>query len=643
MKSTFILLVFTFLSFKIYAENHALIIAIGDYPIEGGWPSISSKNDISHIENALKVLGFKNENISKLTDSEATKEGILNAFASLTQKIKTGDNVFIHFSGHGQQVLDDNNDEIDQLDEAIVPYNSPVDYVEGFNEGQFLIRDDLISQLTDEIRIKCTASGQLILVLDSCHSGTGTRGFGKARGTTKLMAPSNFKKSKTKEKSMGIVIKDNSVMAPMSSFFGASSMELNYETSDDQSKPVGSLSYAIASTLANMKKKYSTQELFERVKLKMKTIAPRQNPQFEGPKDLIIFEDIADQSNTLINIEKRISPKDIIIAEGSLTGIYEGSSIEFISLDSDMIIGKGKVIKSTLTSSTVELEESLKSKSNELIKAKVIDKAQPQFKCLINNQLPNDCEWSGMMSKILNAPPYELNNQNSNISIATGKNKNEIIITSSDGVILYQKQYDKSKQIRLFNELINTFNAYNQAQFLRSYNIESDFDLNLEIIAVDCKSPDNEKPISIDSEIELRLGLCIKFKITNHGKKKSYFSLIDIQSDHTTNVVIPTVSLGYTAEEYFLAPGESFITDFHLQIGEPLGSETLKLIASKNPMDLSSIIQSSGNATRGLGDLHPFEKMLLSSKSHSSTRGMVIRKSNVSDIGVKTIYFEIVK
>lgn len=119
--------------------------------------------------------------------------------------------------------------------------------------------------------------------------------------------------------------------------------------------------------------------------------------------------------------------------------------------------------------------------------------------------------------------------------------------------------------------------------------------------------------------------------------------MIDIQSDHTTNVVIPTISMGYTAEEYFLAPGESFTTDFHLQIGEPIGLETLKLITSKNPLDLSSIIQSTGNATRGIGDLHPFEKMLLSSKSHSTTRGIVIKKSNVSDIGVETLFFEIVE
>jgi hypothetical protein len=643
MKKLSIICLLILFSFALQAEKHALIIAVGDYPIDGGWPSISSKNDISHIENALKILGFDPANISKVIDGEATREGILKAFESLTKKIKPGDNVFIHFSGHGQQVMDDNGDEIDQLDEAIVPYNSPVDYVEGFNEGQFLIRDDLISKLTNKIRKKCSASGQLILILDSCHSGTGTRGFGKSRGTTKVMAPSNFKKSDKKETTMGLVVENNDNLAPMSSFFGASAMELNYETSDDQSKPVGSLSFAIASTLANMKSKYSTQELFERIKLKMKTIAPRQNPQFEGPKDLIIFEGETSATDYLIDVEKTITPKDILISAGSMVGVYEGSAIDIISMDTDQVVGRGHVVKSTLTTSTVELDEPLTSKKDELIKAKIIDKAEPKIKCLINNQLPSDCQWSNIIDKVINTPIYESNDVNPNITISTSENKKDITIASSDGVILYQNTYNPAKEIRQFNELTNTFNKYNQAQFLRSYNIESNFDLKLEIIEVDCESPEKEKSLSAASEIELKLGHCIKFRVTNNGKKKSYFSLIDIQSDHTTNVVIPTTSLGYTAEEYFLAPGESFTTDFHLQIGEPIGLETLKLIASKNPLDLSSIIQDTGNATRGIGDLHPFEKMLMSSKSHSATRGIVIKKSNVSDIGVETLFFEIVE
>ena len=479
MKKLSIICFLILFTFGIQAEKHALIIAVGDYPIDGGWPSISSKNDISHIENALKILGFDPANISKVIDGEATRVGILKAFEALTKKIKPGDNIFIHFSGHGQQVMDNNGDEIDQLDEAIVPYNSPVDYVEGFNEGQYLIRDDLISSLTNKIRQKCTATGQLILILDSCHSGTGTRGFGKSRGTTKLMAPSNFKKSDKKETTMGLVIEDNNNLAPMSSFFGASAMELNYETSDDQSKPVGSLSFAIASILANMKSKYSTQELFERIKLKMKTIAPRQNPQFEGPKDLIIFEGETSATDYLIDVEKTITPKDIIISAGSMVGVYEGSAIDIISMDTDQVVGRGNVIKSTLTSSTVELDEPLTSKKDELIKAKIIDKAEPKVKCLINNQLPSDCQWSSVIDKVINTSIYESNDVNPNITISTSENKKDITIASSDGVILYQNTYNPAKKIRQFNELTNTFNKYNQAQFLRSYNIESNFDLSL--------------------------------------------------------------------------------------------------------------------------------------------------------------------
>ena len=64
MKSKILLFVaFIFIGINLSAEKHALIIAIGDYPQEGLWPDISSKNDVHHIQSALIKLGWKNENI----------------------------------------------------------------------------------------------------------------------------------------------------------------------------------------------------------------------------------------------------------------------------------------------------------------------------------------------------------------------------------------------------------------------------------------------------------------------------------------------------------------------------------------------------------------------------------------------------
>ena len=222
------------------AEKRGLIIAIGDYPTEGLWPKISSVNDIPHIKSAFNSLGFLDDNILIIKDDQATKAGILIAFQKLIDESNSGDLIFIHYSGHGQQTVDANGDEIDGLDEAIVPFDSPLNYDDLHYKGENLITDDEISVITLELRKKIGKQGQLVLVMDSCHSGSGTRGVGRSRGTDKIMAPDNYKpKSRGTESNMGITIDDDNI-APMASFFGASSRELNYETLDDQIKPVGS-------------------------------------------------------------------------------------------------------------------------------------------------------------------------------------------------------------------------------------------------------------------------------------------------------------------------------------------------------------------------------------------------------------------
>ncbi|MBK6822955.1 MAG: caspase family protein [Saprospiraceae bacterium] len=100
----------------------ALLIGVGNYPETGGWASINSANDIKLIKTALESQGFKAEHIAEISDSKATRQGILAAIKNdLLPKVKAGDMVYFQFSGHGQQRPDKDGDEIDGLDECIVP------------------------------------------------------------------------------------------------------------------------------------------------------------------------------------------------------------------------------------------------------------------------------------------------------------------------------------------------------------------------------------------------------------------------------------------------------------------------------------------------------------------------------------------
>jgi hypothetical protein len=61
------------------------------------------------------VWGFEESNITFLMDDgqnpDPTMENILNAFKQLVSDSEPGDVAFVHYSGHGGKVRDDNGDE----------------------------------------------------------------------------------------------------------------------------------------------------------------------------------------------------------------------------------------------------------------------------------------------------------------------------------------------------------------------------------------------------------------------------------------------------------------------------------------------------------------------------------------------------
>ena len=164
-------------------DKHALIIAVGDYQPETGWKVISSKNDVPLIQGALVSQGFEENHITVITDEQATKAGILNALDALLNTVNTGDVVVVHYSGHGQQITDDNGDEIDGYDEAMVPFDAHARLRKGVYEGENHIRDDRIGEILTALRAKVGPNGSVMLIMDSCHSGTASRGLAKTRGT----------------------------------------------------------------------------------------------------------------------------------------------------------------------------------------------------------------------------------------------------------------------------------------------------------------------------------------------------------------------------------------------------------------------------------------------------------------------------
>ena len=166
-----------FLCFSMNAESrHALTVFISDYPQESGWNRLNSSNDKGVILPMLHNLGYNDSDIICLEDASATYSNIIAALGQVASKASKGDQVYIHFSCHGQQITDLNKDEAlvdsrDKYDEALVPYDAYVAYGWNGYKGEKHLLDDTLNEWLNKIAAKVGKDGCVIMVADACHSG----------------------------------------------------------------------------------------------------------------------------------------------------------------------------------------------------------------------------------------------------------------------------------------------------------------------------------------------------------------------------------------------------------------------------------------------------------------------------------------
>lgn len=162
-----------FLSMQLSAQTRrALVIGLGEQK-DTNWAKINGDKDVPYVKEMLLQSGY--QDICTLVNRQATKARIVSSFKNLSAKCKNGDIVYIHFSGHGQQVTDVNGDEQDGWDESWIPYDAYLSYCEN-DKGEKHLIDDEINILLQAIRYKIGSKGKLLVVVDACHSGDSSRG-----------------------------------------------------------------------------------------------------------------------------------------------------------------------------------------------------------------------------------------------------------------------------------------------------------------------------------------------------------------------------------------------------------------------------------------------------------------------------------
>ncbi|WP_280152859.1 caspase family protein [Piscinibacter sp. XHJ-5] len=123
----------------------------------GGWSGELSacEFDANDMAAIAKVQGMK---ATVLLTKKGTRAKVLSSIRAAAKALKSGDLFFLSYSGHGGQVPDVTGDEDDKQDETWCLYDAQ------------LIDDELYHELG-----RFRAGVRIVVLSDSCHSGTVTR------------------------------------------------------------------------------------------------------------------------------------------------------------------------------------------------------------------------------------------------------------------------------------------------------------------------------------------------------------------------------------------------------------------------------------------------------------------------------------
>ena len=153
--------------------KRAIVIGVNDYP----GVDMDLAGCVNDADDWATLLVGRGVETRILADGQATRDGILSALVGMVSELQKGDTLFFTFSGHGTYVADTNGDEPDRRDEGICPHDV-------MTAGPIL--DDELNAL-----FAARAKGsQIVLICDSCFSGTIAKGSILTRRVARFMPQS---------------------------------------------------------------------------------------------------------------------------------------------------------------------------------------------------------------------------------------------------------------------------------------------------------------------------------------------------------------------------------------------------------------------------------------------------------------------
>jgi len=152
----------------------ALLVGINKYP-KADDRLLGCVNDVLAMQGVLtEIFQYATSDLKILLDRDATKQNIVNGLKWLAEGGAEAAVRVFHYAGHGHSLPDDNEEDEDGTDEALVPYD--------YEQKRNIIDDEL-----KVIYKSFPAASNLTLIMDCCHSGSIQRRSTKKKATYRFV------------------------------------------------------------------------------------------------------------------------------------------------------------------------------------------------------------------------------------------------------------------------------------------------------------------------------------------------------------------------------------------------------------------------------------------------------------------------
>lgn len=634
--------------------------------------------DIMDMQPILKEkFGFPKENVMTLLDGQATHEAIVAAFKTHlianAEKHKNAIVVF-QYSGHGSQVTDGNKEEGDHLDETLVPVDSrdPQNKVFDITDDELNILFEQLSQHTPNI----------IFILDSCHSGSATRGETKVRRVENDTRPQPSQPSARSGARDG----DRIDLLPRNERYVTISGSRSTEVSNERrerfgTKTNGAMTFHLLKALQQVKAETTYRELMEQVARAVTLEFPAQHPQLEGDVRRPVFGGAGSREDPFVRITA-VKGKTISLAAGAAQGLKEGTPIAIYAPDAQRLAGPEKnlamatVTKVAALTSTAETVDPVEIPLN--AKAVLVS---PQFGST-KLRVALDAKHAGAGSdSLITGVKKELNGSQTieiitpsgagastpdaawDVALYTGKfgqvftetgslasaaagedatlpkaDEDIYYLAAPDAIPLFgffvrgsdargamkiAAALDHLVRVRALKALTNEARAGGRGiriTPMRVYGKMTDGSFKQE----------REEVVSSDGlDFSFDQGEYFKFKIENQSGKDMYITLFDLSTDGSIQILFPPEGAGELVKN-----GDSIILPSVFETTGPPGAETFKIIATTDPTNFHPLTQRG--VIRGRSPLESLMEVAL-----GRTRAKVTKVASIDDWTTSQIDFVI--